>query len=363
MGHKIIRQTYILMETAEMLYRFVNGISYRSLLSKRDSGDQIVHRLELLDEIMAVSCEGLDPYDPQLQRFFGCADLSQKSDGPCLARCLIRSFCSMAEPGFDESIAECCEAWHRLQEQGAWIKGYGTAVLDMSEGEGSPGELIEQICALDLPAEFQLSLYRALRNFDRTMAELAETIRPVAKKLEKHLRMADWMLSEVESYWKNVPVDPLDFLSGVFGPESVRGAGEHTDVIISAMSYNRIFYDMEQSVVNTSGRNFLYVGCGVTVKSQLVNQDMILDSVSATLKILSDKRRLDILRRLSKERSYCHELADIIGSDPGNMSRTLTLLHNYGFLQQQREAQRNYYQTDKKAICAFFQQVEDLLFR
>lgn len=368
MGYEIIREPYILMETVEMLFRFVNGISYRSLLSKRktggdsDAGQDTVQRLEQLQEIMDETCGGLDANDPLLQRFFCGVDTSSRAEGMCLARCLIFSFCSMANPGFEESIKESIDAWHRLQASGAWIKSYGAAALDISNSEGSPGELIEQICALDLSAEFQLSLYRALRSFDRTMMELAQLIRPVAEKLKETIRKADWIIDEVETYWKKVPVDPLDFLSGVFGPESINGAGDRTEIILSVMSYNRVFYDMERSVVNNSGRNFIYVGCGVTANSLLENQDTLLDNVSATLKILSDRRRLDVLRRLSKDRSYCHELADIIGSDPGNMSRTLTILHSYGFLCQQREAQRNYYQTDKAAIHDFFKQVEDLLF-
>ena len=35
MDYAFIRKPYILFETVEMLYRFVNGISFRSLLSLR----------------------------------------------------------------------------------------------------------------------------------------------------------------------------------------------------------------------------------------------------------------------------------------------------------------------------------------
>ena len=70
------------------------------------------------------------------------------------------------------------------------------------------------------------------------------------------------------------------------------------------------------------------------------------------------KKRLEILQRLSKKRSYCHELADQMGLDPGHMSRNLSVLHSYGFLRQERESLKNYYRTDPEAIRNFLKVVE-----
>lgn len=83
--------------------------------------------------------------------------------------------------------------------------------------------------------------------------------------------------------------------------------------------------------------------------------------VIAVLKALGDKKGLEILNCLARGRSYCHELADAMGADPGNMSRNLAMLHNYGFLRQKRDAQKNYYETDVDAIRNFLQRVEHLL--
>ncbi|MBQ7871515.1 MAG: helix-turn-helix transcriptional regulator [Oscillospiraceae bacterium] len=369
MGYEVIREPYILFETTELLYQFVNNIPFKSALGKRKNEtpanveDSLVRVQDQLQAIADEVCAGLDPNDPALQHFFAAVDVGRRTEALCLARCLTASFTSFVYPGLDESIREICDTWHILQAKGAWIKGYNFRSLIMSVEEGCPGDLIEQICALELPAEFQLSLYRALRCFDRTMAEFAALIRPVAEKLSRSLEKAAWLRRKAEDHWLNAPVEPLDFLRSLFGPSAVDGAGAHTAIIISTMEYKWISYDMEESIINVSGRNFMMVGCSVTAGSMLESSDTLLDSASATLKILSDRRRLDVLRRLGQNRSYCHELADIMGADPGNMSRTLTILHDCGFLRQQREAQRYYYQTDRAAIHDFFQQVEDLLFR
>ena len=369
MGYEVVREPYILFETIELLYKFVNKISFRSVLRKGRQPDSVEQdrsfacHLDRLQEIVDEVCTDLNPNNPALQRFFAAVDASRKQDALCLARCLTVSFTSLGYPGLEESVSEICDTWHMLQSKGAWIKGYRFRSLIMSFEEGSPGDLIDQICAMDLPAEFQLNLYRALRHFDKTMQELLELIRPVADRLAAKLAELDPVTEKVRAYWRSAPVEPLTFVQGIFGPSAIRGAGEHTALIISVMDHKWIFYDMEESSINLSGRNFIMIGCGVTVDSFLENDEIMLDSASATLKILSDRRRLDVLRRLGKNRSYCHELADVMDSDPGNMSRTLATLYECGFLRQQREAQRNYYQTDREAVHAFFQQVEDLLFR
>ncbi|MFR0734009.1 MAG: ArsR/SmtB family transcription factor [Oscillospiraceae bacterium] len=76
---------------------------------------------------------------------------------------------------------------------------------------------------------------------------------------------------------------------------------------------------------------------------------------------MSDKKRLEILGRLSKERAYSLELAKAMGVDPSNMSRNLALLCSYGFLKQEQEAQKNYYQTDHEAVRHFLRQLERVL--
>lgn len=75
MDYAFIRKPYILFETVEMLYRFVNGTSFRSLLSLRlaaedtAEGDRMVRQVEQLQEILEETCRGLDPQSPALRRF------------------------------------------------------------------------------------------------------------------------------------------------------------------------------------------------------------------------------------------------------------------------------------------------------
>jgi DNA-binding IclR family transcriptional regulator len=47
--------------------------------------------------------------------------------------------------------------------------------------------------------------------------------------------------------------------------------------------------------------------------------------------------------------------------NPGQMSRILVTLFNYGFLTREQEQSRYYYTTNKESISAFFRQAQQLL--
>lgn len=366
MGFEIDCRPYILYETVELLYKFVNGISYRSLLSLRlaaDSaaeGERVIRQVEQLQEVLEQTCRGLDPHDPAFRRFFGRVDTSDKQEGTCLARLLTFSFFSLKENDFWKNVEELRANWWHLQEKGAWIQSYNFMALEFSFAEGCPGDLLDQVCALDLPPEFQLTLCRALRSFDKSLDELAHLIEPVARRLEENMRQVAWLLEEREAYWQNSSVTPLDYVADTMVSSLGSLADAHTTVAIFAMSHNFLLFKASEL---TENQNYLYIGCGISAQSQRRDQNLTYEMLSLSLKALSDKKRLEILGRLSKERAYSHELAEAMGVDPSNMSRNLTLLCSYGFLRQEKEAQKNYYQTDHEAVRHFLRQVERVLLK
>lgn len=368
MGFKIVRGPFILLETVEMLYKFVNGISFRFLLSQRKPADDtgegsvLMRRIEQLQEIMEETCQGVDRNDPDLRRYFGNANADAVDVGPCLARALTYSFCPLSKPGFQESVDEIRGVWKRMQEGGVWLRSYDAAMLNFSCDEGSPGDLFEQIRALKLPGDYRVELYAALRDFDNSLQELAELIRPVARRLEETICKADWILDDMEAYWRQSPVTPLEFATKDMGPDSILKVGENTVVAIALMNCNMIVCNMAKAPSNFAGHNYVFMGCGITTASLFRERDLTLELVSATLKVISDKKRLEILRRLSKERSYGMELAESMGMNQGNISRSLALLHSCGFIHQKRETLRTYYQADRKAFHNFLEQLERTVF-
>lgn len=364
MGYEVIRTPYMLYETVEMLYKFVNGISFRSLLTLRMATDDpvetelVIRQLEQLQDILEETCKGLDPQSPALRRFFGRADTNDKQEGTCLARLLVFSFFTLRETDFWKNVEAIRANWQYLQKRGAWIQSYSIMGLNFSFGEGSPGNYLEQVCILDLPAEFQMSLCRALMSFDKTLDELASLLYPIACRLEQTLHQADWLLDQRVDYWRNSPVTPLDYLSDTVGQRVVTAEDEHTVVAVFAMNHNFLLFKQSDLAQK---QNYLYIGSGTSAKTQRRDPNLTYEMLSLTLKALCDKKRLEILVRLNKDRAYSQELAVAMDMDPSNMSRSLSLLCSYGFLKQEREAKKNFYQTDHDAVRHFLRQLERVL--
>lgn len=364
MQFQIVRDHYLLYETIELLYKFVNGISYRSILSMHMAADSSMdseHALRQAEELQSIleeTCQGLSAQDPVLRRFFGRIATGDKQEGTCLARLMVFSFFTLKKPDFWENVEEIRKNWWYLQQKGAWIQDYHLMGLNFTFGGCCPGDFFEQVCALDLPPEFQITLCKTLRNFDESLDELANAIAPVALRLKTNIQKLDWLLEEKVEYWEKSQVSPLKYIENAVEQTLFDREEELTLVAIFVMNHNFLMYkksDMEEN------RSYIYLGNGASVERRKRDQNMTYEMFSQALKALSDKKRLEILDRLCKGRAYSLELSEAVGMDPSNMSRSLTLLCGYGFLRQRKEGQKNYYEADREALKHFLRQLESLL--
>lgn len=368
MEYEIIRKPFLIMEAMEVLYKHVNGISYHNLLDRRqassnpDMDETVTRRMVLLQEIMAQVCRDVDASDPKLRKYFARVESDMVHESLCLARYLVSSFFTFQHTGFDESVADICAEWDALQRRGAWFRGFDGTSLLYTCGPGSPGDLFTQIYSLNLPAEFRLKLYDALRHFHQTMRELAELMQPVAQRLDAVLVRAQPIVEEVAVYWMESPIPPLAFLESTQGPQAVQGAGDRLRLGVSLLCTNVLIPHIVPASDDGPGDCFMFIGCCISISSIPQRESNALDEISATLKSVSDRKRLEILRRLAKKRYYGLELAEIMNMDPGNLSRSLTALHKLGFLRQERENLRTYYQVDRAAVQNFLDRLVAVLF-
>lgn len=374
MEFEMIREPFILQETVEILYRFVNGISCRPMMNPKRLADAnsessvYLQIVEQLQDILEQTCQGLDREDPGLQRFFRKGGALSGEDDVCLARFMTRSFASLTCHGFEQEVQELHEAWHRFLESDAWISGYysyDVATFCFSTDAGCPGDLFKQIRALELPGDFRMELYDALRDFDQSLDELADLMRPAALRLEQVIHQADWILDHVNDYWSQMPISPLDWFLGQMAPQDVSRMAEKTKIVVMLIRCHLVAPHLPEPVAFWDGQercNRFYLGCSISAKSEPRDADSEMEFVSTTLRVISDRRRLEILRKLSAENFYGMELAESIGINQGNLSRSLALLHNCGFIRQKRNSKRTYYQADYMAFHNFLQQVERVVF-
>ena len=114
-------------------------------------------------------------------------------------------------------------------------------------------------------------------------------------------------------------------------------------------------------IMKDAADNILYIGSAIPANGLPRNRGGDVATVGNMLKCIADKKRLEILRRLSAQPSYGLELAEIMGVDSGHMSRILSQMHGYGFLREDKDRLRVYYRTDPEAIHNFLELVEDTI--
>ena len=208
-----------------------------------------------------------------------------------------------------------------------------------------------------------MKMYECFRDFDRSMEELVGLIEPCARALEEILCRETDLFRSVERYWddifRNNGVEP--FVS-TFANEAFRAKmSENTHVAVLLMDSDLLTAVAAHSPLELE-YNILYIGSAIPANGLPRSRGGDVETVGNMLKCIGDKKRLEILRRLSAEPSYGLELAEVMGMDSGHMSRILSQMHSYGFLREDKDRLRVYYRTDREAIHNFLEMVEDTIF-
>lgn len=366
---EIIRGPFMLMETVAVICKYVNGGSYPAAISRqRFFMNETTYaaqskKLALLQKIMEEVCAEVDLSEPRLQHYF--QQTGPENDGVCLAQLMTHRFCTLREQDLRKNAEEICGIWEDLLRRGYWLTASngGSLAFAFTNAEGCPGDLFMQIKALPFPGDFQMKMYESFRDFSGSMRELADLIEPVALKLETAFRRESQLFRDAERYWEEAfrEKSVMDFVA-TFTDESFRSKMSQTTRVAVLMMDSNLLSATAAKAFLQLGYNALYIGCAIPSNGLPRNRGGDLESVGNMLKCIGDRKRLEILRRLSKEPSYGLELAEIMGVDSGHMSRILSQMHGYGFLQEEKDRLRVYYRTDREAIRSFLELVEATIF-
>ena len=369
MGYEIVRGPFLLMETVAMLHKFVNGLSFQSAIGRQrffmSTPDYLAQseKMRRLQKIMEDICTGLDLSSPRWEHYFACA--GEDPESICLAQLMTHPFCTLREPGLRENAAEICRIWQDLQQRGYWLtsRNEENMVFAFTNDPGCPGDLFMQIKAMRFPGNLQMKMYECFRDFDRSMAELVELIEPCARTLEEHFRQEQGLFRDAEHYWDEAfrKTSLVDFTATFANEAFLSKMSGHTRVAILMMDSGLLTAVAAHSPLALD-YNILYIGSAIPANGLPRSRGGDVVTVGNMLKCIGDKKRLEILRRLSAEPSYGLELAEIMGVDSGHMSRILSQMHGYGFLREEKDRQRVYYRTDREAIHNFLELVEDTIF-
>lgn len=370
MQYKIIRKPFMLLETVGMLHKYINDIKAVETVKYRFSAaddaerkrrEECLQRMQRVQKIIDTVCADVDRNDPMMVRFFGRVDCG--CEYTCLAQLLTFSFCTLEYPGFRDHVEDICGKWKDLQERGCWIHTKSSVALIFSDMQESPGDLIRQVKTLNYPGDFRMELCDALNHFEETVYQMADLIEPLSLRLEKIFASEPQLFAELWDYWEDATRagNHVPLLEGMGLAEATWDDDEITCLALSFMNTNVTNGLLREKTPLNQCYNAVYLGSSATPESISVRKGVELDGISALFKCLSDKKRLEMLQRLAKERMYGQALAEVMNMDQGHVSRNLGMLNNCGLVVQQREMHRTYYETDCDALHEFFMRVENLI--
>lgn len=374
MAVTILTQPAMLMETVEMLYRFVNNRtldnSKRDFLSKHvdpmDGEDPERHYYEsvfdALSQIMEEGTRDLERNDPRMVYYFRDMMPEGGQQGICLAKIMLYSFYEGTTGlSFPEAIRECRETFQDFRADGFCrykIIGIDRGGLNFLPQDGdSPLTLYQQLENFDLPSACKWEVYKALQEYDSLLGELETLLRPVAQHMEQILTRHQKLLNQTADYWRGyfAAHSFQDYKFDMMGVETDTEPQTELEQVVwfwwMGLSQMHFYQSPNREALNIG----MLVRVGNTPKAAGYAQGHVLN----ILKLLSDKSKFDLLRRMTGRRCYGLELANEMGLTSGTISKHLSTLFSCGLLNLQRVNNRVYYQTDEIAILNFLDQLAE----
>lgn len=359
----------ILKETVEMVSRFVNGqtidSSRREFFLKFDSQIADTERVyiervfDTLEAVMEEGTQDLNPRDNRMCCYFKEYQTEGNQQRVCLAKVLLYSFYEGEGMSFREGLDECRRR-HRAFSRDNYahyrIIDIDPGGLNWTEnGCDAPVPLHRQLDGFELSTGDKWELYRSLRDYDEALAELERMLTPVAERMEELLERHRETLEQTADYWRAYFRDHSfqDFKTDMLGVQREQEPEGELERVVWFwwMGFGQIH------CYQSTRREALNIGVLVRRNNMPKSMGYVQSNVQNILKLLGDKRKFDLLRRMTGRRCYGLELANEMGLTTGTISKHLNSLFSSGLLTVQRVNNRVYYQTDEAAVRRFLEQL------
>lgn len=344
MEFQVYRQPCILLETAELMYSYVNQVPAEQLTEDAEycipAGD--------ITAIRQAVCEPLDLEDEELQFYFKGVPVDGKEQHlSCLACCMVYSTMNLSCSGVEEMIAALKNGWF-LQDRPFRVSGInGISISLTAANTGEFTTLAKEISRLPVPHAYQLQLVEVFSAFIWHLDRLMLFLRPAAERLTPLL--SPWVeraMARAEQ-WEQYLQEPTAMQTmlrktGLKQPEIGR--------LELALRYFFPFGGPGEFQCLGSHLS-LHMGVGIQPgKDAPQTADFLRNWEFNALRLLSHPDRARMLRAMTSQAMSVQELSQSLGLNPGSVFRDLNNLCNVGFLTQEVIANRVYYRADSAAV-------------
>ncbi len=372
---RVVREPCYFAEAVYLLYYFVNGVSYVEeyhRISQKyrsyhpDRSDEGLIKARELDRVLAAATRDIDPQDPKLRLFFERLAGTVPATACCLAQVMLLTVpLDRSDP--DEFAADLLAGFRSMCSEGIKINDINAMglIVEHWEPQQEQESLSAQIEHLPCAIEAKWEILRALTEFESFLAELMQLVRPVAERLRTELETMRSLnapaLERWSAYFSEHTVDKFReemFGSSFLFPQDL----PQQDVLLGIWSCNMIGFWSEWLERGGESVRVAYVGSGLSfdfAASHRKRPDP--ESLSAMLRALSGKDRLEILQRCRTAPLSAARLAEAMNLNSGTVSRNLYDLYKLGYLETRGDGERVNYITRPEAVERLFQWIMDFI--
>ncbi len=372
---RVVREPCYFAEAVYLLYYFVNGVSYVEeyhRISQKyrsyhpDRSDEGLIKARELDRVLAAATRDIDPQDPKLRLFFERLAGTVPTTACCLAQVMLMTVpLDRSDP--DEFAADLLAGFRSMCSEGIKINDINAMglIVEHWEPQQEQESLSAQIEHLPCAIEAKWEILRALTEFESFLAELMQLVRPVAERLRTELETMRSLnapaLERWSAYFSEHTVDKFReemFGSSFLFPQDL----PQQDVLLGIWSCNMIGFWSEWLERGGESVRVAYAGSGLSfdfAASHRKRPDP--ESLSAMLRALSGKDRLEILQRCRTAPLSAARLAEAMNLNSGTVSRNLYDLYKLGYLETRGDGERVNYITRPEAVERLFQWIMDFI--
>lgn len=359
---KMIREPILLYETLGMIGRYYRKESYamtaEGLLARYGSVLTQSERSELLsnaaiaDRFMNEACADLKIDDPDVKFFFEPFDTGEEMELNCVARVLILSLMGVRHTDFEDGIEETKRRWSDFKKKGFEILDFHMHGMDFVSAAGrAVPSLFEQIYSLDYPQKAKMDSFLALEKHEEYIDKLAGIMRPYAQRMKDAMpRLASIYASAAdnwEHYLLNMPSEQVFALLRIDEKTQIHML---TEAAVSLFFFNEIGNCFDDIPSSQDELTTLYIGLAIYPQYTKAFAEQQSERVAEMMRALADPVRMNILARIAGKPNYCLSIAQEMDINAGNISRHLTLLHEYGLVTREKRDGRIYFETNIETV-------------
>lgn len=336
-----------LLETAELVFSFVNDLPARALTAP---GEYCIPEEEAL-RIRQEICRDLDPTDKQLQYFFQGFRLEDGSSRLSnLATTMLYS-CVFALPSdVREMKQQLLEFWASIKPPYC-ISAADPFALSFDHAQSSEfSSLSEEMNKVPVPMVYQIRLVEVFSQYARYLDLLTDLLEPLARRLEPLLE--PWVLraQPLVHQWEQYFRDPENvrrfFINRVSGFHC-----EHLELALRYFPAEIGYYRVVSQEKDTPDQASLLPGLGMKPGCDRASASPALDDREITaLRLISNPDRLAMLQAMTRRPMGGNELADELGLNSGTVFRDLNNLATAQLITRDVQGRKSVYRTNTEML-------------